>query len=178
MPVTTVFEIGEGRFTVVLYPETTTTTTSSAGATTTTAGSNSIGSGSAASSARQTTRTATKSIEANIHQVSTSLSPTPTGQSNSNSNISSHVFPYVNPNTTYVWGETTTVLDDGSTWTASPDVVTWTSGSGVYTTEVWGLVPEQGSEGSETGVQGMNKKWVARVERSTVVVGLRKLTRC
>ena len=160
MPVTTVFEIGEGRFTVILYPESS-TSSSGALATATPTTTPSAGSGlGASSSSRQTTRTATKSLEANIHQVSTSLSPTPTDQSQYyDPMISSYVFPYVSEaNSTGVWGETTTVLDDGVTWTASPDVITWTSGSGVYTSEVWELVPEQGSEGSETGVKGMNKR--------------------
>jgi hypothetical protein len=58
-PITTVFQIGQGDFTVVLYPSPITVPTAA--------------STSSSDAARVTTRTATKSIDANRHQVSTSL---------------------------------------------------------------------------------------------------------
>lgn len=174
MPVTTVFEIGPGKFTIVLYPSPSlsstpisTSTSFDASLTTKTYG---------------TTRTATRSIDKNVHQVSTSIpesdyygynytstvdylttdgngvtftatstttgySPYPTSLNNNGNN---------NNNSSGLVGATTIL--SGVTYTLGMEPYTWTSNGGVYTSERVMRVPVQ--TGSEREITEKNKRSV------------------
>ena len=152
MPVTTVFEIGPGKFTVILYPTPTnvsspSTSTQATHSTTTTYG---------------TTRTATRSMDKNIHQVSTSIDDL---NNNNNNNSYTAAYPALastwssapssSPSTAGV-GETTIL--DGTTYTLGVEPFTYTSNGGVYTSVRVQRVPVQTS--SEREVQEKNKRYV------------------
>lgn len=128
MPLTTVFEIGPGTFTVVLYP----TPTSSSQATTT-----------ITTSSHLTTRTATRSIDKNVHQVNTSL-PLSTSSFSTDG---------------VLIGQTTVI--SGSTYTLGLEPFTYTSNGGVYTS----VRVQRGAiqTGSEEGVGERNKRWADRI---------------
>jgi hypothetical protein len=169
MPVTTVFEIGPGKFTIVLYPSpslssASSTTSSKPSLTTTTYG---------------TTRTATRSIDKNVHQVSTSIPESDyygynytstvdylTTDSNGVTFTATSTTTGYSPYPTSTGGNgygssglvgATTILS-GVTYTLGMEPYTWTSNGGVYTSERVMRVPVQ--TGSEREITEKNKRLV------------------
>jgi hypothetical protein len=103
-PITTVFQIGQGDFTVVLYPSPITVPTAA--------------STSSSNAAKVTTRTATKSIDANRHQVSTSLE-------------------VIDSSTETSAPDAYTSTSNGTIVTMTQRPYTYTSNGGVYTSKTY-----------------------------------------